>query len=111
MFMLAFTRANNLVRAELIQIGLISKLPWSGSRTFQLHSSDNVNDSSLLCVTSYADDLVLGTIIYDNATAINAAKIIFAIIHRHYTTFAFKLNLKPGKSTMGHVLLARPQEA
>ena len=40
-----------------------------------------------------------------NAAAINAAKIIFVLLHKHYTTFAFKL-----WEVSSHVLLA-PQEA
>ena len=98
MFMLVFTRANNRVRCELQQLGLLSKLPWSGSRHLCRRSAQNAADQTLLCNTSNADDLVLGTIIHDNNLVINTAKVIFSIIYQHFTTLAFKLNLKPGKS-------------
>ena len=97
LFMIAFTKANNCIRQELIQIGVLTKISWSGERKLR---SSNINErpaSLYVGDTSFADDLVLATVIRDNDTAIELTKIIFSIMHRHYLTFAFLPNLKERK--------------
>ena len=97
LFIVAFTRANNVIRADLLNLGLINKLPWSGNRT--LGQKQPINDSSSrLCDTSYADDFLLGMLIFDNFTAIQKCRVTFSVIHRHYSAFGFVVNMKKGKS-------------
>ena len=71
--MLAFTRANNCIRQELINLGLITKIPWSASSFLAaaLRSERDVVIS--IGDTSFVDDLVLPVVVIDSDTAIEVA--------------------------------------
>ena len=97
LFIVAFTRANHIIHADLIKLGLISKLPWTGTHELQQRQPQNYS-TSLLCDTSYADDYMLAMLIFDCSTAIQVCKVTFSVIFRNYTTFGFVVNMKKGKS-------------
>ena len=97
LFIIAFTRANNVIRADLTSLGLINKLSWSGEREIGVQQPRN-DATTLMCDTSYADDYMLGMLIQDCNTAIQASSVTFSIVYRHYSAFGFVVNLKKGKS-------------
>ena len=75
----AFTRANNVIRADLVSLGLINKLSWSGERELGVQQPRN-DSTTLMCDTSYADDYMLGMLIQDCNTAIQACSGTFSIV-------------------------------
>ena len=51
-FSVAFTRANNIVRADLTSFGLINKLSWFGERELGARQPRNYS-TALMCNTSW----------------------------------------------------------
>ena len=82
----AFTRANNVIRADRISLGLINKVSWSGERELGVRQPRNYS-TALMCDTSYADDYMLGMLIHDCNTAIQACSATFSIVFRHDSAF------------------------
>ena len=82
LFIAAFTRAKNVIRADFTLLGLINKLSWSGERELGVRQPRNYS-SALMCDTSYADDYMLGMLIQDCNTAIQACSVTFSIVFRH----------------------------
>ena len=98
LFMIAFANANNRIRQELMQIGLSTNILWSGERTLKSSNPNGRPASLYVGDTSFAEDLVLATMVRGNDTAIELTKVMFSIMHRHHLTFAFQPHLTKGQS-------------
>ena len=94
--MLAFMRANSELREELIADDLLCNLQWSGDSFLHSHSDARIDKNTVLADTSFADDLVIATLVKDNSQVVEIASAIFARTYRKFAVFCLPLNLKVG---------------